>query len=299
MDKFLYFTDLHYGSNPVSRKDNYNESLLSKLIFILKLARKNKCVVLHGGDLFDKPNIKMTDMLRLMSIFKDYSDVRFISLRGNNNHDGHLEQSPLRLLELAGLIETSDDLNFIEFPNTRIHFADNNTDPNIMMEPNFTDKLNILMTHHIIVEKPTIYKHFLISELKTDADIVLIADYHPYQGIIEREDGVTFVSPGATARRKHTKHEINRVPKCIFIKSDGKLKEIDFPVQHDIWANPDKIEEISKVDTREEVESMMILIDEDGMTDVSIESMLEAFGKTMKLNTKTLEYIMKNMENLT
>ena len=298
MDKFLYFTDFHYGSNPVSRKDNYNESLLSKLTFILKLARKNKCTVLHGGDLFDKPNIKMTDMLRLMATFTDYSDVRFISLRGNNNHDGHIEQSPLRLLEMAGLIETSDNKEFIEFPETRIHFADNNTEPNDI-EMLKDGKLEILMTHHIIVEKPTIYDHFLISELRTNADMVMIADYHPCQGIITREDGVIFVSPGATARRKHTKHEINRTPKCIYIKSDGKLKEIDIPVNHDIWSNPDKIEEISKVDTRAEVESMIELIDDEGVFDVSIESMLEAFGKTMKLNSKTLKYILEKMENIT
>lgn len=298
MDKFLYFTDFHYGSNPVSRKDNYNESLLSKLTFILKLARKNDFTVLNGGDLFDKPNIKMTDMLALMSILSDYSDVRIISLRGNNNHDGHIEQSPLRLLEISGLIETSDGKEYIDFPETRIHFADNNTEPNNSIKEYADGKLNILMTHHIIVEKPTLYNHILISDLKTKADIVLIADYHPRQGIITREDGKVFVSPGACARRKHTAHEINRIPKCVYIKSDGKLKEIDIPVNNDIWSNIDKIEEVNKTDTRTDVKSMMKLIDEDGMFDINIEGMIQAFAKTVKLNSKTLDYILNEFKKL-
>lgn len=298
MDKFLYFTDFHYGSNPVSRKDNYNESLLSKLTFVLKLARKNGCTILNGGDLFDKPNIKMTDMLALMSILNDFSDVRFISLRGNNNHDGHIEQSPLRLLELSGLIETSDGKEYVDFPESRIHFADNNTNPNDSIKEYADGKLNILMTHHILVQNATIYDHYLISELKTKADMILIADYHPRQGIITREDGKVFISPGACARRKHTAHEINRVPKCVYIKSDGKIKELDIPVSHDIWSNVDKIEEVSKVDSRTEVETMMELIDEDGMFDINIEGMIQAFAKTVKLNEETLDYILNEFKKL-
>lgn len=298
MAKFVYFTDFHYGSNPVSRKDNYNKSLLNKLEFVLKYAKKHNLTVLHGGDLFDKPIIPMNILLDLISMLLKYKDVRFISLRGNNNHDGHIEHSPLRLLDETSVIETSDYKDYIDFDDCRIIFADNNTDPNTRDEHLSKSKYNILMTHHIIVENPTIYNHHLISELKTKANLVLIADYHPKQGIITRDDGVIFVSPGAMARRKRTKHEINRVPNCVFIDTETeKIEMIDVPVEHDIWSNDKMIVKPVEVDTKEHVKMMCKLIDDEDVFNGSISNLIEGFAKKVKVGNNVLKFILKRLED--
>ena len=83
MFRAIYFTDTHYGCRPLTRKDNYNESILKKLEWIFNFAKKNNCIVLHGGDLFDKPNISLTDLIPLVNLFRKYNDLQIYSIRGN------------------------------------------------------------------------------------------------------------------------------------------------------------------------------------------------------------------------
>ena len=45
--KFIYFTDVHYGASPVCRKDNYNESILKKLKYIIEYAADNETVKIY------------------------------------------------------------------------------------------------------------------------------------------------------------------------------------------------------------------------------------------------------------
>lgn len=292
MDKFIYITDCHYGAKPVSRKDNYNRSILNKIEYALKIASKNNCTILNGGDLFDKPNITMNTFIDLLLLFKKYSNVNIITIRGNPTHDGPPEASPLTMLGLfMRNITISDGKDFLDLPKTRLIFADNSKDPTNCDQFLSSDKTNILMTHHIIVKDPVIYKHYLINDFPTNADYVLLADYHPEQGIIVR-DKTTFISTGAIARRKNTTHDINRTPKFAYLSEKGNvLKPI--PCENDIFVEK-FIDDTEEIDVLENVKQMVELMDTSIMSENLI-SAIDIFAHKIKLSDDVLKFVKERL----
>lgn len=293
MDKIISFPDPHYGAKPVSRKDNYNASILSKMEYCLKVAKKNNCYVVICGDLFDRPTLNMQAFINLLVLFERYVSVPVIILRGNYYHDGAPESSPLTMLGLfMKNIVLSDGKDFYDLPETRLIFCDNVTDPNNRDQFLHDTKTNVLITHHIIVKEAVIYKHFLIDELKTKADYVLLADYHPEQGIIKRDDGVVFVSTGALARRKNVSHDINRIPKFAYLSNNGViLKEI--PCEKDVFN--EKIE--AKTNTEDvigNVKQMIELMDSNIMS-ANLTDALDIFADKVKPSDDVLKFIKERL----
>jgi DNA repair exonuclease SbcCD nuclease subunit len=294
MDKLIYIPDPHYGAKPVSRKDNYNKSILSKLEHCFKVAAKNGCVLVIGGDLFDRPNINMQLFIELLMLFEKYTNVKVIILRGNYYHDGSPESSPLTMLGLfMKNVILSDGKDYYDLPTTRLIFADNVTDPNDRDRFLSDNHTNILLTHHIIVKEPVIYKHYLVDELKTSAKYVLIADYHPEQGIMKRDkDMVVFVSTGALARRKNTSHDIDRIPKFAYLSQNGViLKEI--PCEKNVF-----VEKIDAPDTKEDVlenvKQMVELMDTNIMS-VNLNDALDIFATKTKVEPDILTFVKERL----
>jgi len=299
IEKYLYLTDVHYGARPINRKDDYNKSILSKLEYALKLARKNDAIVLCGGDIFDTNKTKIIDMIPLAKLFMQYKDVKIYSLRGNPTHDGLEETSPFTLFWMAGLIQNSS--SFIDFEMTRVHFCNHHTDLKAHNDHIDPSKFNMIMTHTILVKDPVIYDHILIKNFMTKAHMVFIADYHPYQGMMKREsDGVVFIAPGALARRKKTMHDIDRIPKVVFIIiEDGKLKgikEIDIPCASDVWEEGSELDTIEETwhnkEVLESVEKMKLAVDSSEVF-MSLEDSLKKFAKILEVDTKVIDRALK------
>ncbi len=267
--KFIYATDIHYGAQPLSRKDNYNNSILEKLETILSAASEHGKLLIIGGDLFDKPNQNFMDIIQLMNLFKRYNDVRVIVNRGNPSHDGLIENSPLTLLESAGLLTTSDNQECMDIEDHRFIFAPNTGNPNDMDEFISKTKTTILLTHHIIVDNPVIYAHYLMKDITTKCQFVMCADYHPFQGIIKYND-VTFVAPGSIARRKNTKDNIEKEPMYV-IYTDGDIEFAKIECVRDVWH--EKVEK-----ALQETEHDMITFDMDIQAQLEIDT-LEAIWK--------------------
>ena len=57
--RFLYVTDTHIrGTSPRSRTDDFPLAIRKKLQEVIELAHREEVdAVLHGGDLFDRPDI--------------------------------------------------------------------------------------------------------------------------------------------------------------------------------------------------------------------------------------------------
>ncbi|NLY77016.1 MAG: metallophosphoesterase, partial [Tissierellia bacterium] len=60
--KLLFVTDTHIrGTTPQNRMDNFSETIERKLNEIKELVEEyNIDYVLHGGDLFDRPDISIS-----------------------------------------------------------------------------------------------------------------------------------------------------------------------------------------------------------------------------------------------
>ena len=301
-DKFIYITDIHYAAYPANRKDNYNESILGKLEHVLKIAAKNNCTVLIGGDLFDVPKVKYIDMIAIMRLFKKYNTVTVFCIHGNEGHDGLVESSPLTFMKMSGLI--MDNEGFVDYSHQcRIIFGGHGTDlkkANLLCHK---DKYNILMTHTTLVQEPVIFDHILIEDFFTHADMVTIGHFHPEQGIIERQDHVRFVAPGSLSRRKKTRENVGRTPKMVYFSiTDRKLdhiKMLTIPCGQNVWTEKSQLEvseEIFYDSIRSEVVDMKSLIDTTDVVSLTLEETMRKYAESKNINPNVLEFVIKQIE---
>jgi len=298
--KFIYITDVHFGATPVSRKAGYNEQILAKVEWILKLAKKNKCVVLNGGDFFDKPKVAVFNLIQVLKLFRQYSDVEFYSIRGNPGHDSFEESSPLTIMEMCGFFKLTDTHK--DFGDVRVIFKDHGVED--AEDHVDASKINIMMTHETIVKDPIIFEHTLIDNFKTKAQLVTVAHYHPYQGIMVNSNGTKFVAPGAIARRKKVSHDIDREIKCVYINvNDQKeilCKEIIVPSVKDVWTEKtvlDIDDESCYNEMSEEVKKMKNLLLEE-MKFSSIEEMLKTYATGMNTEEAVLNFTLGELSKI-
>lgn len=109
MSKVIFVGDTHLkGTSPVSRTDDYSQSILDKIRWVADYALSVKSnIVIILGDLFDSVTVSVPYLFRVLSLFKDIKSqgIKLYSLCGN--HDlKHLSlelltQTPLGLLVKA------------------------------------------------------------------------------------------------------------------------------------------------------------------------------------------------------
>ena len=73
--RFLFFTDTHIrGTNPQNRKDNFLQTLHQKVEEVLSIAQNSKVdIILHGGDIFDRPDISPSLVREFILLINKYS----------------------------------------------------------------------------------------------------------------------------------------------------------------------------------------------------------------------------------
>lgn len=233
--KFLFFTDTHIrASNPSSRKDDYIESLKLKFVEVGEIAKKyNVDYILHGGDLFDRPDVPVRVVGSFANILSSYNKPIYI-ISGNHDIYGHNPKTVER--SMLGLL---DQINFVKLINFQepivlekdslkvqisgvpyIYDIDSNYKDYYFPERLDNVDYHIVMIHSFLIDKPFIdsISHTLIDEIKdVDADIVLAGHYHSGFGI-KRFNDRYFVNPGSLARTYNSKAEINRIPAVAIIE---------------------------------------------------------------------------------
>ncbi len=109
MLRLLYVTDTHIrGTAPRSRTDDFVEALRNKLNEVIDIAGREKVnAVLHGGDLFDRPDLSpavVRDFARLLRRL----ETPVYTIAGNHDIYGHnpetVDRSMLGLLDAFGTV---------------------------------------------------------------------------------------------------------------------------------------------------------------------------------------------------
>lgn len=109
MLRLLYVTDTHIrGTTPRSRTDDFVDALRKKLNEVVDIAEREKVdAVLHGGDLFDRPDLSpavVRDFARLLRRLK----VPIYVVAGNHDVFGHnpdtVDRTMLGLLDAFGTV---------------------------------------------------------------------------------------------------------------------------------------------------------------------------------------------------
>lgn len=231
--KFLYFTDTHIrGTAPKNRLDAFVETLKMKIKEVIEIGNEEQVdVFLHGGDVFDRPDLSPNVVGQFAQLFR-MAKAPIYAISGNHDTFGHnpetIPRTMLGLLDAFGIIRliTPEKPVCLEKDGVRVqisgqpyHYDIDQRDPKLDYYPVNETNADVLihLVHSMLVEKamPENIPHTIIDHIwTTSADIVLTGHYHGGFGIKER-NGKFICNPGAIARINNHWTEISRLPKVI------------------------------------------------------------------------------------
>lgn len=231
--KFLYVTDSHIrGTTPKNRLDVYIDTLKEKLEEVIKVANEEAVdVVLHGGDVFDRPDLAPNIVGQFAKIFMK-ANMPIYVIAGNHDTFGHnpetISRTMLGLMDSFGVMHViepdkpvlwEEDGLRVQISGQPYHYDLDLRDPKLDYYPANETNADVLihLVHSMLVEKalPDGIAHTLIDHIwGTTADIVLTGHFHSGFGIKER-DGKYICNPGAISRVNNHWTEISRMPKII------------------------------------------------------------------------------------
>ncbi|BAB06101.1 exonuclease SbcCD subunit D [Halalkalibacterium halodurans] len=246
MIKFLYFTDTHIrGTAPKNRLDPFVETLKHKLHEVMEIAETEKVdMLLHGGDVFDRPDLSPNVVGQFAQIFRKTSRPIY-AIAGNHDTFGHnpetISRTMLGLLHSFGIIHIIDpqtpvlvekDGVKVQISGQPYHYDIDQRDPKLDYYPVNVHEADVMvhLVHSMLVEKalPEGIPHTLIDHIwGTSADVLLTGHFHGGFGI-KQKDGRYICNPGAIARINNHWTELVRTPTVILgtITKDGiDLKE--------------------------------------------------------------------------
>lgn len=248
--KLLFFTDTHIrGTTPKNRKDSFVDTIEQKLIEIIDIIKKNNVdFVLHGGDLFDRPDVSIAIASKFAMIL-DQIPVPLYLTSGNHDIYGHnpdtINRTMLGLLGVLGVVNLikNGDKIILEKDNIKVQLTGqpyvydidtpNHLDYYLLKEKDDEANYSIHMVHGMLLDRPFIkgIPYTLIDDIKgTLADITLSGHYHG--GFrITNIDGKYFINPGSLVRITNSLKEIERVPQVILIELNEKITIKQIPLK--------------------------------------------------------------------
>ena len=240
--RLLFLTDTHIrGTSPRSRTDDYQQTIKRKLLEVKEMVQRNKVdVVLHGGDVFDRPNLSPAIVRDFVQLFQQF-EVPIYAVAGNHDMYGHnpstLDRTMLGLLDTLGIIQLlkegqpiplEKDGLLVQLSGQAFHFEldhrDRADDYGVTNEIGADYCIHIV--HGMLVDRPLpegiAYTLIEQLDLPTAADILLTGHYHA--GFpIHQQNGKYIVNPGALARVNNHPSEIRRIPQVVLIELNDSI----------------------------------------------------------------------------
>jgi len=232
--KILFLTDTHLrSSNPKNRKDDFQKTLENKLEEIAQMVDEYEIdFVIHGGDLFDRPDTSVLTVTKYANIIKKIKKPIYI-ISGNHDIFGlnpaTLDRTMLGLLGNLNFLNIvrDDDKIILEKENIRVQVTgkpytydiDSNVSNYILESVDSNCNYSINIVHGMLLDRPFIkgIPYTLIDDiLETKADITLSGHYHAGFGIIFRNSKY-FINPGSLVRITNSLKEIERIPQVAII----------------------------------------------------------------------------------
>lgn len=248
--KLLFFTDTHIrGTTPKNRKDIFVDTIERKLVEIINIIKEEKIdFVLHGGDLFDRPDVSIAIASKFAMIL-DKIPVPFYLVSGNHDIYGHnpdtINRTMLGLLDVLGVIRLikNGEKIILEKDNIKVQLTGqpyvydidtpNHLDYYLLKDIDPGVNYSIHMVHGMLLDRPFIkgIPYTLIDDIKdTLADITLSGHYHG--GFkVTKIDEKYFINPGSLLRITNSLKEIERIPQVILIDLDKSVTIRQIPLK--------------------------------------------------------------------
>lgn len=233
MMRFIVTGDWHFkGMNPKSRLDNFQETMTRKINEVFQIAVQfNANGIIVPGDIMDSASTTIPTMINL-GMLLNLAPCKVLTIPGNHDlyagNPGSKFRTPYGLLTSLGFItdvsETFAD-SFFPLENVCItgHGFTVETDTEAGMEqyqrkidtqpPGGWNGTQIHIVHSMLMHKAPRFemRHTLISQVQTNAKVIISGHEHQGFGIVRRDDGVLFINPGALCRLTAAENEIDRL----------------------------------------------------------------------------------------
>lgn len=241
--RFLFFTDTHIRSTSMrSRLDNVTDSLEEKMEEVGRIAKLHQVdAILHGGDLFDRPDVSVMTVSRFAQILSKYHCPVYATV-GNHDIFAHnpktLPRTMMGLLSVLGLITLIPQEGIrletdcvVQLSAAPFRYDIDRGDRESYYQKRRDDSVDwhILLVHAMLLQKPFIadISHTVIGDLhELDADIVLSGHYHNgYE--VTASKGTLFINPGSLLRTSNSLNDMQRTPQVVLLDLH-KNKPIDY-----------------------------------------------------------------------
>lgn len=249
--KILYLTDTHIrGNTPRGRTDDFPQTMHQKLNEVMEIAEREKVkAILHGGDVFDIPNLSPSVVRQYAALFHR-SPAPIYAISGNHDVYGHNPQTVSRtmlgLLDAFGAIKLINSESPVLLDDGRVsvqvtgvpfHYELDRRpiELDYAVKNQIDADFCIHMVHSMLVDRsfPEGVAHTMIQqiwELETDWDILLTGHYHTGFPIQLRE-GKYIINPGALARIHRKKEEMKRIPQVVLLDFTDQIHVELIPLQ--------------------------------------------------------------------
>lgn len=222
----LFIGDMHLDSRtPISRKDDYRQTVLTKLKSVLKYAKENEVKkIFTTGDTFNRTEqslLFLNDLMDVLNLYKK-EGIEVYSLVGNHdlpyNSFEYFKNTPLSLIFKSG--------GMIRIPNDKPISIDSKTD---LYGISFTEsvpkvldkeKTNILIMHY--ATDNTIPNESIRREDLGNFKIVVAGHDHNYYGVAQELPLV--LRPGSFTRLTKEKYNLER--NILMYKIDTQTLEV-------------------------------------------------------------------------
>lgn len=309
--KYLYFQDMHSsGNNPISRKGDFFEDILSKFDEILSIAKKHKVnAILDGGDIFHAPNpsYRILDEIAdrvekagvtVYSLFGNHAELYHSIEHSQYTGLAHLQKRS-KLFQYLNSIEDKDyTIKGIEYShNIEEKLKEEGllvTEESDIARPKKIWRIAIV--HAFICPKPFPYAlHIVCDDLKTNADIVLVAHYHSSW---EKKVGDTqYIDIGCFGRRSINEREVK--PSCIILDTDKRSYEI---IALKSAKKGSEIFDLSKkeenMEFEEKIEAFISELKDMSVQATDIKSTIQLLGKKNKIENSVINLLVNKVDEL-
>jgi len=307
--KMIFMTDSHFrAKTPVSRTDNFFESLLKKFKWVLKFAKKQKAFIVHGGDFFDSPRVADYVAVAVADLIYKYK-VHIYCILGQHDLIGKnidsYEQTKMGIFKRLKYFHLIGNKVVIK-GSIAIHgldFDKENPVPNTIHVDRVKKKFNIVVVHGLIADRDLNVrgKDKLIewNRVVTNADLLLSGDYHPGYGYQFHTLIGAFCNPGSFARLSTSDGKEDRKP-CLGIFEFSKSSMTDWSVQEiPCIEQPFNLKALAKeVTAQEEKDKFLKALNELSRVEVAGENVLKMLDTVDKYPKDIVKKCKEKVESL-
>jgi DNA repair exonuclease SbcCD nuclease subunit len=314
MSKYLYFQDAHFsGKNPISYIGNCFEDTLYQFDELLSIAKENKVdAILDGGDLFHSPVVSYSISDTIIDKVEK-ANLQYKVLFGNHStyfHDiEHQYNTTLNhilrrsknfeyLTHFGSFGNKAFEIKPVEYShNIEDELKNNGIICDLQSNKDNKDVWRIAIVHAFVTPKSfrDDVLHVVCDDIKTNADLVLVAHYHsPWQ---KKVGNTQYTDIGCFGRRSITEYNIQ--PSCILLDTDKRSYEV---ILLKSAKSGTEIFDLSKKEQIKEFEGKITAFIDD-LKDISVQSLdlkgiIVDLGKKNNVDKDIVDILINKLEKL-